>query len=456
MDTLSATSLDVVRQYAVAQEALSNAKFDDALRGFARTVELDPTFGMGYHGMAVASRNLDRQQDAEKYIKEALRHLDRMTERERYRARGFSYRVSGDYLACAKEYGDLVARYAGDVAAHNQVALCSTHLRSMQKAVDEMRQVVRIAPQGAIFRINLALYTSYASDFDAGEREARTAIQLGTPWGWQALALAQTGKGLVADAAAVYAKLGTMEDAGPSYASSGLGDLAGYEGRFSDAARILQAGAAADLKSKDAGRAAAKFAAAGYAQLSSGKRRAAAAAAQKALENGSDVSTRFLAGRLLAEAGEAATARTLAAALAREFQAEPQAYAKIIEGDLALKAGDPRAAIKALTDASAIVDTWIGRFDLGRAYLAAGAFAQADSEFDRCLKRRGEALSLFLDEEPTYAYFPQLYYYQGRVREGLNSAGFAESYGTYLGIREKAGEDPLLADIRKRIGAAPK
>ena len=51
--------------------------------------------------------------------------------------------------------------------------------------------------EGRDFRINLALYSSYASDFDSGEREARTAIELGTPWGWQALAMAQTGKGLV-------------------------------------------------------------------------------------------------------------------------------------------------------------------------------------------------------------------------------------------------------------------
>jgi hypothetical protein len=38
------------------------------------------------------------------------------------------------------------------------------------------------------------------------------------------------------------------------------------------------------------------------------------------------------------------------------------------------------------------------------------------------------------------------------VREGLKSAGFAESYKTYLTIRGKAGEDPLLADARKRAG----
>ena len=42
---------------------------------------------------------------------------------------------------------------------------------------------------------------------------------------------------------------------------------------------------------------------------------------------------------------------------------------------------------------------------LGAPTLEAGAFTQADSEFDRCITRRGEALSLLLDEEPTYALF---------------------------------------------------
>lgn len=92
----------------------------------------------------------------------------------------------------------------------------------------------------------------------------------------------------------------------------------------------------------------------------------------------------------------------LAAGLASELQAEPQAYAKIIEGDAARKNGDPRQAIKVLIEANGLLDTWIGHFVLGRAYLDAGQFAQADGDFDRCIKRRGEVLALFLDEEPTY------------------------------------------------------
>ncbi len=145
-----------------------------------------------------------------------------------------------------------------------------------------------------------------------------------------------------------------------------------------------------------------------------------------------------------------ARARELAAGLAAELQIEPQAYAKLIEGEAALQEKDGRGAVKLFTEANGLLDTWIGRFDLGRAYLETGAFPEADSEFDRCIKRRGEALSLFLDL-PTYGYFPPVYYYQGRAREGMKSAGFAESYRKYLAIRGKANEDPLLAEAKRRI-----
>jgi len=83
--------------------------------------------------------------------------------------------------------------------------------------------------------------------------------------------------------------------------------------------------------------------------------------------------------------------------------------------------------------------------------LEAGLYVEADSEFDRCIKRRGDTLDLF-DYVTTYAYLPEVYYYQGRVREELKSSGFADSYRTYLSIRGKAGEDPLLPEIRRRLG----
>jgi serine/threonine protein kinase/tetratricopeptide (TPR) repeat protein len=452
METLSATSLEVVGEYAGAVEALSRSKHGDALQGFSNAVALDPNFGLAYAGMAIASRNLDRQEDAEKYAREALRHLDSMTERERYRARGLFYMVTGDHPACVKEYGDLIARSSADAAARNNLALCSTYLRDIPRALDEMRQVVEILPNRALYRENLALYASYAGDFETAEQEARAMKEPGL-FGLLALAFAQVGQGQLPQSTETYRELGNIDAQGASYAASGLGDLALYEGRLSDAVRILEQGAAADVESGDTYRAAAKFAALAHTQLLRQKKGAAIAAAENALANSEAVKIRFLTARVFVELGEIDRAQLLAEGLASELQAEPQAYAKIIEGEVALKDGEAREAIRILTEATGLLDTWTGHFDLGRAYLEAGAFPQADSEFDRCIARRGEVVSLFLDEEPTYGYFPPVYYYQGRVREGLNSASFTDSYRRYLEIRGDAGEDPLLSEVRRRVGS---
>jgi hypothetical protein len=77
-------------------------------------------------------------------------------------------------------------------------------------------------------------------------------------------------------------------------------------------------------------------------------------------------------------------------------------------------------------------------------------FPGAELEFERCITRRGEALSLLIDEEPTYGHFPMVYYYQGRAREGLKNAAAAASYGEYLKIRGNSTGDPLLPEVRKR------
>ena len=452
MTNLSATSLDVVRLYAAAQDAASKNKFEEARESAMKAVALDPNFGIGYQLLSVVSRNLHNRQDADKYSAEALRHLDGMTERERFTTRGFFYRVSGDYQGCAKEYGELISRFAADVVGHNQHALCSTQLRNIRPAVDEMQDIVRRFPNRATFRDNLALYASYAGDFTTGEKEARIVPQPDA-YALLAIAFAQLGKGQMPQAIATYQKLATVGGAfGATTSASGLGDAAAVEGRFADAARILDQGAAADLASKSPDRAAAKFAALAYAQLSRGQKSAAVAAADKALANSQVGTLRFLAGRIFAEAGEAARAREQVAALATEIHPELQSYSKIVEADLALANKDPRGAIKLLTDATALLDTWIVHFDLGRAYLDLEMFPQADGEFDRCLKRRGEALALFLDEEPTYSYFPPVYYYQGRVREGLKNPGFAESYRAYVTLRGQSKEDPLLPEVRRRAG----
>jgi tetratricopeptide (TPR) repeat protein/predicted Ser/Thr protein kinase len=450
-DTLSSTSLDAVHQYSLGMNALSTGKFEDALASFTKATEIDKSFGLAYAGMGVAARNLGSLQDAQKYVKLATAQLHRMTERERYRTRGFYYALIGDHGKCIEEYGGLIARYSADTAARNNLAFCLTQVRNLPRAVEEMRQAVSILPKRAMYRNNLALYQAYRGDFQAAEQEAREVQTLAPKFalGFVSLAFSQLGRGDTGNAEQTYRALDKLNS---SIGSAGLGDLALYQGRFSEAARIFEQGAAADAASRNPDRAAAKYAALAYTELSRGQKTAATAAAEKALANSSAPAIRLLAGRVFAEAGNLPRARALAADLASGLQVDRQVYAKLVEGEIALVERNAKAAVRAFAAANNLIDTWGGRFGLGRAYLQAGAFPEADSEFDRCLQRRGEALSLFLDELPTFGYLPPVYYYQGRVREGLGSAGSADSYRAYLSVRGEAGEDPLLPEIRRRLG----
>jgi tetratricopeptide (TPR) repeat protein len=451
MEKLSTKSLEAVRAYAQGMEALSRSRFDDALGSFKQAVALDPDFGSAYGAMAIVSRNLDRQDDAKQYVEEALKHVESMTERERYRTRGMYYYLTSDYQACVREYGDLIARFSGDASARNNRALCLTYLRQWNEAIGDMDRVIKILPNRALYRENLAFYTAYSGNFQG------TLAQVGEMKepGWLAQlaqAFAEMGLGQIERAAGTYRAVGKADSLGASYTASGLADIAIYQGRYGDAARLLLEGAAADLKNDEPYRAARKYAALAYVQLERQQRPAAIASAERAIATSGAVNVQFLAGRIFAEAGAADKAQAIVERLGKEIQSEPRAYARNIQGLLAMRRGEAAQAVQMLSEANALLETWLGHFDLGRAYLEAGQFIQADSEFERCLNRRGEALALFVDEEPTFGYLPPVYYYQGRVRDGLKSSRAADSYRAYLDIRGGSADDPLVKDVRARVG----
>ena len=448
----TAASLEVVHQYSQGMDKLFSGHPQDAGNFFSQAATLDPNFARAYVGLSAVNVNLGKVQEAEKYVKLAMEHVDRLTDRERYRVRGIYYFTTGNSQKCIEEYSELVKLYPSDNVGQANLSGCYAQIRQYDKAIAAAQRAVEIVPQGALQHTVLSFYMSYGGDFKNAEGEARKAIAISpSPVANFALADALVGSGQMAQAAETYREMQKINAQGASFGAAGLADLAAYDGRFKEAVQILEAGAAADIAAKSPENAGSKYAVLSQVQLMRKENALAVAAATKALTLNHDVPARFFAARTFIQAGEIAKAQKLITEMAGEQQLDPQVYAKILSGGLALKRGDKNEAIQLLSDANKMLDTWIGRFELGRAYLEAGLFVEADSEFDKCMKRRGEVIELFMDNTPTIGFFPFLYYYQGRVREGLKSPGAADSYKEYLSIRQ-AGDDPLVAEVRKAVG----
>lgn len=450
-NTFTTASLEAAHLYTMGAEAAMAAKYDDAIGHYQHALAVDPNLARAYSGMGVIYRNRGDLDKAEKYLKIALSKPG-LSQREKFRIRGANYITRGSYEKAADEYKLLLDQFPGDNAGHANIAIAWLYLRNLQSAVEEAGTAIQIYPKNAIQRGNLALFELYSGNFAGAAKEADNVIQLNPAFeqAYVVKALSALASDKPQDAANYYAQAGKASARGDSYRAKGLADIAVYEGRYTDAVSQLQTGIKADASTGQSQLLAEKQVELGYALTQLGQRSGASAAAEGALKASKNPETQFLAARVLVDAGEEAKAAEVAGILSNRLGKEQQAYSKLIEGEIALRKGRVQSAIRTIVESQKLVDTWIGRFDLGRAYLAAEAFTEADSEFEACVRRRGEVTSLELEADPSYGYFPPVYYYAGVAQQGIGSPDAAESFRKFLAIRARASQDPLVNDAKKR------
>ena len=455
-ETFTTETLEAAHEYAEGQTLLWDGKWEESIPHYQQAVELDPNMGRAYAGMAVASGNLGRQADKERYFEQALAHIDRMTDREKYRTRGAYYVMKGEPRKALEEYAALLRLFPYDDAGHTNLAICHFYLREMKTAVEEARLDVKNNPRGLMQRTNLALYEVYNGSFAGAVSDAEEVLKH-DPKSVTALgakAMGFLGQGKLAEAVTAYEHMGGTGRRGASSSATGLADIALYEGRMSDAVEILERGIGSDLTSKSADAEAIKQNYLAFAQLVMGDNRRALATAEKALTSSREPQILYGAARVEIEAGQTSKAGTLASELGHDLSPDAQSYGQLILGESELKNGAANRAVSKFQEAEKMADSWLVHFDLGRSYLAYGAFAEALSEFDVCMSRRSEATFIFLDDVPSYHYYPPLLYYRGLALEGLKSPGGTEAFRQFLAIKAKGADDPMIADARKRLGSA--
>jgi tetratricopeptide (TPR) repeat protein len=451
-NTFTAASLEAAHLYTVGAEAALAAKYDVAIQNYQKALALDPNLARAYSGMGVIYRNRGDLDKAEELLKTALSKPG-LSEREKFRIRGANYITNGSYEKAVDEYKSLLDQFPADNAGHANIAIAYLYLRNLRDSVEEARKAIEIYPKNAIQRSNLALFQLYAGSFDAASKEADKVIELNPKFeqAYVVKALAALASDKPEAAAGFYEQAGKASARGLSYRAKGLADIAIYEGRNADAVALLQTGIKADLDAGETQLAAEKGVELGYALTALGQGAQAIAAAMQALKNTRNSETQFLAARVLVDAGDDAAASEVAGTLSNRIGKEQQAYGKLLDGEIALHKGRAQSAIRTIVESQKMVDTWISRFDLGRAYLAAQAFTEADSEFDTCIRRRGEVTSLSLEADPSYGYFPPVYYYAGMAQRGIGSPDATASFQKFLSIRARAVRDPLVADAKTRV-----
>jgi eukaryotic-like serine/threonine-protein kinase len=453
-ETFTTTSLEAMKEYAEAQRLIALGKGKEANNAYLSAIDDDPNFGRAYAGLAAAYYAQGEWKLAEKYYKEALDRIEQMTDREKHRTRGGYYLFKQNYRMAAEEYTALLRDYPKDHAGHTNLALMYFMGYKMPEAFREGLLALELDPENLDYRYNQSWYALASGDFERAKRDARKTLQINPAYAkaFVVISLSELAQGRQAEATENYQHLKSLDMLGASLADTGLADLAIYEGRLNDAATVLKKGIATDLQNKS-DRAADKLLMLARAYVEQGKMASAIQAADQATQLQKREEFLFAAAAIYIQAGVDDKARAIAGELSRKIQNVHVAYGKLIGGYLSLHRGDTANAVKLFEEAQSIVDTWLGRFALGRAYLEAGAFSEAFAEFEKCEKRKGEAMSVFLNDLPTCRYLDTLDYYMGRAQEGQGSRDAAhKSFEEFLKIKLRADPgSPLVSDARRRV-----
>lgn len=455
-ETFTTTSLEAMKSYTNAQELDAQGKPAEAIKEYERTLDYDPNFGRAYSGLGALYYSRGDQQKAEEYYKKALQHVDRMTDREKWRTRGGYYLCTFNPTNAIEQYTALTRRFSKDSAGHSMLAFAYFLNRTMDKAYDEGDNALKLNPHHINTRYNFCWFALAAGQFERAGQEAKILIDANPKFeeSYILMALAELTQGRTARAEEFYHQLEVLGASGQTLARTGLADLALYEGRSAAASSIFEAGIPFDVQNDRKDIAALKAIMLGQIYGDLGKKDQAAKSADRALQLSDQGNILFCAGEIYLRAGKDDKAREIQGRLMKRIEPENQAYAKLLGGAMSLARGDAVNASNLFKEAQKQADSWLGRLYLGRAYLQANAFAEAQAEFENCLKRRGEATSVFFNDLPSYYYFPQVYYYLGQAQQGIGGSGAKASYEAFLAIKAKADAgDAMVADAKKRLSS---
>ncbi len=449
-------SLEALQAYTLGNQANLNGNYSAAIASLQRAISLDPNFAMAYATLGTTYYNLGETSLSAESIKKAYDLRDRVSEREKfYISSHYDQYVTGDLLKANQVYQLWAQTYPRDFVPVGNLGFADMTLGQYDKGVEAARRVIELNPASGISYGNLI--SGYISldrlDEAAAIFQQAKAHGIDSPLlhlNRYVLAFLQGDTATMAREVAWASGKPGIEDVALSYHS----DTAAYAGQLAQAngltaravASAQQAGekeTAADYQAE----AALREAVVGDAAQA----RSQAAAALK-ISNGRD--TEATAALALALAGDAAQAQKLADDLAKRYPEDTIVqfnYLPTIHAAIELDQNAPAQAIADLQPASpyelgspaqTISLLLYPVYVRGLAYLAAHQGAQAAAEFQKIIDRPG------LAENEVIAPLAHLGLARARALSG-DKPGARKAYQDFLALWQHADTGiPILQQAK--------
>jgi len=151
-------SLEALKAFSLGAKT-SDAKSCIAARPFfKRAVELDSNFAYAYNFLAVCYVSSNEEGLAAEYTRKAYELREKVSERERFSIEAFYYQtVTGELEKAAQTYELWQQTYPRNSWPHLMLGVISTTLGDYEKALEEIRETLRLEPNHTAAYSNLGL-----------------------------------------------------------------------------------------------------------------------------------------------------------------------------------------------------------------------------------------------------------------------------------------------------------
>jgi len=454
-------SLAALQLYSQAKDALDEGREDQVLAPLQAALQLDQNFAMahlllGDHYLNVSNKN-------EKAIAELnrayeLRH--NVTDREQRSIEAEYFGVQERYEEAAQALGVSVSLYPDDPETRSSLAQAYYALGQLDKAIAEIRQVLRLDPHSVRAYSGLVWYLAQQNENEEALRVYHDALQRNLdslPLHWAA-GLAYLGTNQIASAREQFRGL---QSSSSSYRDMGelyliRTDL--YEGKLKAARAQLAAGIRNNQGSSEKGIQVFRRYLLGRTALllnDSAEARKQADAIMSMPADDLQAEDVLAAGVLYARAGDTLHARN---ALRQLNSIRAQTSTRLnnsnvmkLAGEIALTEARNPDAIESFTAAGSEYPDWSAHLGLAKAFEAQHEWGGAVQEWEQVVKLRGVIVAG--NGVPTDYPLAQLHLARCDRKSG-NSTAARKHYQEFLNLWGQTDDSPLrgqAADELKRL-----